>query len=278
MRAGQANNKLSTKQMEEQRRKEGLNTSLFDRVAQERPTRAASGSSLNSNGAPGGTSGVAGLGSGPGSEKTDYASTSATGGRGGGGGTKAMELMMKMGWKVGEGLGRKRSASPPSTVDPKRARQGISANGEIQVPSASSQGGASASASASTSRSHRQGQGQGRTEPIRVSLWAGRKGLSARSPSPPPLPVHHLNPDALDERKLARLTSETEDFRARQRKVFGEREVEKKEVKARDKLVEFDRGKGVKVSLELVSTALVTYHSPPQFSRTSTPKKLSRRR
>ena len=63
---------------------------------------------------------------------------------------------------------------------------------------------------------------------------------------------------------MARLTSETEDFRARQRKVFGEKEVERKENRAREMLMEFDREKGVKVSLTSLSFVPIVhrYHSP----------------
>lgn len=187
LRSVQANNKLSIKQLEEQRRREGLNTSLFDRVTDR--------------------------------EEGDSAKNGESSGAAVGGGPKAMEMMMKMGWKVGQGLGRKRSASPEDTV--KRAKN---------------------NADTETSRA-----GIGRTEPIRVSLWAGRKGLSARSPSPPPLPTHR-NPDALDPRKMARLTTETEDFRERQRRLFGEKEIERKEARAREMLMQYDHAKGVKVS------------------------------
>ncbi len=71
--------------------------------------------------------------------------------------------------------------------------------------------------------------------------------MTARSPSPPPLHLPTLTPDALDPRKLERLGRETEDFRARQRREFAEKEVERKEAKAREILVDMDREKGVKV-------------------------------
>ena len=101
------------------------------------------------------------------------------------------------------------------------------------------------------------GSSKGRIEPIRISMWAGRKGLSARSPSPPPIPnLAGRNPDALDPRKLARLEGETDTFRERQRREFGEREVVRKAGKAREILVQFDREKGVKVGL---------YCSPSNF-------------
>jgi len=87
------------------------------------------------------------------------------------GSNAAMALMQKMGWKVGEGLGRKRSASPPPAKRQKRP-DGDDEDEEDDAP----RGGLGS-------------RGRARVEPIRLSLWAGRKGLSARSPSPPPLPA-----------------------------------------------------------------------------------------
>jgi hypothetical protein len=140
-----------------------------------------------------------------------------------------MSMMMKMGWKVGEGLGRKRTPSPPSTskrVKEDEDRGGIGSRAKI--PSTS----------------------QTRVEPLRISLWSGRKGISARSPSPPPLPnPANRNPDALDPKKLERLGKETEDFRTRQRREFAEKEVERKEYKARERLMQFEAEQGIKVGL-----------------------------
>ncbi|ORY31652.1 hypothetical protein BCR39DRAFT_493693 [Naematelia encephala] len=180
LRASQAKTQVPLKQLEAERRREGLNRSLFDREAE--------------------------------------SSTS-------GGASKAMGMMMKMGWKVGDTLGKqeasRRSASPESSS--KRAR----IDEDDDVP--------------------RGGLGRARAEPIRVSMWAGRKGLTARDPSPPPLPsLSGRNVDALDPSKLERLGRETEDFRARQRREFAEKEIERKEYKAREILVGFDRDKGIK--------------------------------
>lgn len=87
------------------------------------------------------------------------------------GSNAALALMQKMGWKQGEGLGRKRSASPPPA---KRQRREDGDDEEERDD---------------TPRGGLSSRGRARVEPIRVSLWAGRKGLSARSPSPPPLPT-----------------------------------------------------------------------------------------
>ncbi|KAK4683583.1 hypothetical protein P7C73_g6656, partial [Tremellales sp. Uapishka_1] len=77
-------------------------------------------------------------------------------------------------------------------------------------------------------------------------MWAGRKGLSAREPTPPPLPPTGSNPDYLDPAKLARLGKQTESFRERQRREFEEKEIGRKEWKARERLIEFDQAGGIK--------------------------------
>ena len=141
-----------------------------------------------------------------------------------------MAMMMKMGWKVGEGLG-KRSPSPPGGAS-KRARLDPGDGGEEEE---APRGGIGSRA-------------KGRAEPIRVSLWAGRKGLTARSPSPPPLrTTSNRNPDALDPSKLARLGERTDDFREARRKQFAAKEMENKEWKAREMLVKLDEENGTTV-------------------------------
>ncbi len=174
-------------------------------------------------------------------EGSNGAGTASGGGGGGGGGGgkgKAMEMMMKMGWKIGESLGRRRSPSPP-TQSSKRPKADDGVKDEEEEDEAP-RGGLGSSSRAKPIP---------RTEPIRISMWAGRKGLSARSPSPPPLPIGGRNPDALDPGKMKRLDGETENFRERQRKEFAGKEVERKELKAMGILVDFDMEKGVKVSL-----------------------------
>lgn len=203
-RAGLANNKQTLKVREEQQRREGLATSLFDR--KDEPGAAGSG--------------------------------------------KAMAMMMKMGWKVGEGLGKKQEVE-----------------GEADGPVASGSGSGSGGGIGSKRRQNddeedeeqtpRGGLGStsrksARTEPIRISLWSGRKGLTARDPTPPPIPTSNRNPDILDENKMARLGQKTDQFRERQRMTFKEREDERKEAKARELLVGYDEEKGIKVSPRLV--------------------------
>ncbi|KAL7424545.1 hypothetical protein Q5752_000229 [Cryptotrichosporon argae] len=181
-RAGQAKNLLSKKEEEARRRREGLGTSLFERERGAEASSSATGSS--SSGTQGGAS----------SSKSPK-------------GSKAMEMMMKMGWSVGEGLGRRRSASPERDGGGPAARE------------------------------------RGRVEPIRVSMWAGRKGLSARTPSPPPL---LRDTDALPAARLAALDASTTDYRAVRGHEFEARELAKKASAARARLVDFDADKGVK--------------------------------
>ncbi|WRT69997.1 uncharacterized protein IL334_006990 [Kwoniella shivajii] len=207
MRKGQSKNQVPLKQLEEERRREGLSKSLF-----EQPDAVASGS----------------------------------------GGGVAMGLMKKMGWNVGESLGKKRSSPPPhssaSQFNAKPQEKGMKNNAkrpkflpgdeeeEEEDEDRPKRGIANGIGSSS------------RIEPIRISMWSGRRGLTARSPSPPPLPkaTSGRDPDALDEKKLERLGKQTEGFRDRQRAEYTERERERKGRAAREKLVEYDKEKGIK--------------------------------
>ncbi|WWD19871.1 hypothetical protein CI109_104339 [Kwoniella shandongensis] len=224
LRAGQAKNQLKLKDLEEIQRRKGLETSLF--------------------------------------EQNDLASGSGGGGGAGGGGNKAMELMMKMGWKVGEGLGKKRSPSPPAQ-DQDRDRDQAKrtkvsfGDDEEEEEDAVPRGGIGSRPKSKkpsflpTSNTEASTTTKGRLEPIRISMWSGRTGLSARPPSPPPLPeiganMAGRNPDALDPAKMERLGKETEGFRERQRREWADKERERKGSKARERLREFDAEKGVK--------------------------------
>jgi hypothetical protein len=186
-RAGLAKNMQSTKAREEQQRREGLNTSLF--------------------------------------EKPDHQEAS------GSGGGKAMAMMMKMGWKVGEGLGKKDESEAESSAGSKR-KVDDAGDDEDGIP----RGGIGSSSRKAPI-----------TEPIRISLWSGRKGLTARDPTPPPIPTSTRNPDLLDDRKMARLGQATDSFRERQKQTFAERDEERKEFKARELLIGYDAEAGIKV-------------------------------
>ncbi|TYJ58984.1 hypothetical protein B9479_000423 [Cryptococcus floricola] len=196
-RSGLAKNQLKARDLEEVRRREGMGRSLFER------------------------------------EDEDEAEGGESESQGGKKGNKAMEMMMKMGWKVGEGLGKKRSPSPPPPSHASSARAGLGAKrfkpgDELEDTPPP--------------------KPQPITEPIRVSLWARRKGLSAREPSPPPLPLNPSgrNPDALGKEQMERLAKEADGFRARQGHEWGERDKERKGRKCRDLLVGYDKEKGVK--------------------------------
>ncbi|WVR09636.1 hypothetical protein IAU60_006709 [Kwoniella sp. DSM 27419] len=220
LRKGQAKNQVPLRVLEEARRREGLNRSLFD--------LPSAGPSTSTNKA----------GSSSASDSRDASSTAHAPASGG---NKAMDLMMKMGWKVGEGLGKKRSPSPPGASAAevsKRAKVAAGLDGEAEDDTPRREGiGSSTAASAS----------RGRAEPIRISMWAGRKGLSAREPSPPPLPTHTSgrDPDRLDPKKLERLGKETEGFRERQRAEYKEKELVRKGRAAREKLKELDLQAGI---------------------------------
>ena len=196
-RAGLANNKQSLKVREEQQRREGLSTSLFEK--KDEPGNAGSG--------------------------------------------KAMAMMMKMGWKVGEGLGKKQdelgqgTASGSGSGSHSGAGIGSKRRQDEEEEEEQPRGGLGSSSRKAA-----------RTEPIRISLWSGRKGLTARDPTPPPIPTSNRNPDILDEQKMARLGQATDKFRERQRMTFKEKEDERKEAKARELLIGYDEEKGVKVS------------------------------
>lgn len=198
-RAGLAKNQLSAKAREEQQRREGLNTSLFEKK--------------DDGGSAGGGGSTAGAG-------------------------KAMAMMMKMGWKVGEGLG-KQASEDTDVGSGSGSKRKVGEDGEDQEEEAPRGGIGSSSRKAP------------RTEPIRISLWSGRKGLSARDPTPPPIPTSSKNPDILDEHKMARLGQATDKFRDRQRMGYKEREDERKEAKARELLIKYDDEKGVRVGSSL---------------------------
>ncbi|EJT45576.1 hypothetical protein A1Q1_06022 [Trichosporon asahii var. asahii CBS 2479] len=133
--------------------------------------------------------------------------------------SKAMGLMKAMGWTPGEALGRRRSASPPSKSRATEPSDPTNA-------SSSSSGHAGIGA-----------RGRERAEPIRISMWAGRRGLAARTPSPPPLHKKESN--------LESLAADVERFRGRRGAEEEQRANERKAHKARELLVEFDTEKGV---------------------------------
>ncbi|EIW72125.1 hypothetical protein TREMEDRAFT_25391, partial [Tremella mesenterica DSM 1558] len=211
MRKGQSKNQVPLRQLEAERRSEGLNTSLFDRLS-----------------SPASTSQIA-----KDVEKNKSIGT---------GGNKAMEMMMKMGWSVGESLGKKRSPSPSSSNTKRVKLEAQQGDGNVSE----TEDGVLRGGIGSSSRLVGMKESKHRVEPIRISMWAGRKGLTARELTPPPLPTSGRDIDALHPEKLQRLGERTEDFRERQKRGYAEKETEKKAEKAREKLVEFDKEVGVK--------------------------------
>jgi hypothetical protein len=75
-------------------------------------------------------------------------------------------------------------------------------------------------------------------------MWAGRRGLAARSPSPPPPPKR----GEISAARQRELDEEAGSFRGRRGAEAEARDIERKEEKARQLLVELDEAKGVKVS------------------------------
>lgn len=146
--------------------------------------------------------------------------------------SKAVGLMKAMGWTPGEALGRRRSASPPSKSRATEPSDPTNA-------SSSSSGHAGIGA-----------RGRERAEPIRISMWAGRRGLAARTPSPPPLHKKESN--------LESLAADVERFRGRRGAEEEQRANERKAHKARELLVEFDTEKGVVVSPPFPSSSAAT--------------------
>lgn len=172
---------------------------------------------------------------------------------------KAMGLMMKMGWKVGEGLGRRRSASPGKDKPEPSGR----ADREREEDALRGGIGARPAVGASLSTAGIGRTARSRAEPVRISMWAGtlalrlaimltagRKGLAARSPSPPP-----LNKKELSDERLRELGNKASHFRGRWGAENSAKDIERKAEKARNLLIEYDAEKGVKVSFQVQQTA-----------------------
>lgn len=70
----------------------------------------------------------------------------------------------------------------------------------------------------------------------------GRKGLSARSPSPPP-----LNKSGMSDERMHELGNKASTFRERWGAEASAKDTERKAEKARNLLIDMDAAKGVKV-------------------------------
>ena len=188
-------------------------------------------------------------------------------------GSKAMNMMMKMGWKVGEGLGKK-GDDPSEPTDPRtggkeKALLDVEVDeDEAGVPAGRAGIGMARKRRRSTESAEPDAPStvKQRVEPLRVSMWSGefrqiriilieppftpllpwhsgKSGLGARKRSPSPI----LAPGELHPEKLAQLESTTEDFRKRQSGVNEAKKIEGREWAARKVMVELDEANGVKV-------------------------------
>ncbi|KAJ9098123.1 hypothetical protein QFC21_004452 [Naganishia friedmannii] len=175
---------------------------------------------------------------------------------------KAMGMMMKMGWKFGEGLGKK-AVDPPSTTsheatipatsndpdtdDDTPLNPGIGSNKKRKLSPSLGPPAATTNAQ-STAR----GATRPRTEPIRISMWAGKRGVGAHQRSPSPENMSFLLGQGkgvegtLSKEAMRRLDSEADEFRRRRAGKQEEKRVEGMEWKARALLKEFDEANGIK--------------------------------
>ncbi len=196
----------------------------------------------------------------------------AAGERGGSGnvdsskvGGKALGMMMKMGWKPGEALGKVQIDSPTSISDQSRETGALErlTSKEEEPDEYPSPAGIGIGFSRKRQRSTSPLQSTTSTtdlsaapppnskpriaaEPIRISMWSGKAGLGLRPRSPSP-PLDTSNPNStsnqtdLDPTRLAELTKSTETFRARQSLQMEEKKIEGREWAARKILMELDQ-------------------------------------
>lgn len=161
------------------------------------------------------------------------------------GGGKAMGLMMKMGWTPGEGLGRKRDAE---RSDKPRATSPSADDNDDDDDDDSDQAPAGAVAGIGAKRRKlsppRAAQ---RTEPLRISLWAGKSGVGAHQRSPSPENMSFLlrqsaAPASTGPGKA--LDDSAEAFRRRRAQVDDAKRIEAREWAARTVHMELEQAKG----------------------------------
>ncbi|KAJ9118864.1 hypothetical protein QFC24_006063 [Naganishia onofrii] len=185
--------------------------------------------------------------------------TSSTTGAG-----KAMGMMMKMGWKVGEGLGKKAVDDPLTSsrshvasshdtladadTDDETPTLGIGFNKKRKLSLDPF------TADATNAATPPPAQRKPRTEPIRISMWAGKLGVGAHQRSPSPEDMSFLlgqgqekGQGNLSREAMRRLDSEADEFRKRRAGKQEDKRVEGMEWKARNLLKEFDEAAGIKV-------------------------------
>ncbi|KIO28850.1 hypothetical protein M407DRAFT_71300 [Tulasnella calospora MUT 4182] len=192
-----ANRIRSRREIEEESRREGLSKSLFER-AREEEDRARKRRKLSE-------SDQEGFPSDPGEPEQPK--------------NKALAMMLRMGFKEGQSLGKADDGPPPNK---------------------------STEGSVTASSENREGT-SGLVEPIPLAMWAGRQGLGsgrrifAVNPSPqaPNVPPNGLAPVTQDEAR-----SQT-DYLNRAREEFEQKRDFGRLAKARKTLVELDEKQGV---------------------------------
>lgn len=159
---------------------------------------------------------------------------------------KAMGMMMKMGWKVGEGLGKREA----SAVDEEKRTE--STSDEDDTPYG-------IGASKKRKLNHPPAPAAARTEPIRLSLWAGKSGLGAHQRSPSPENMSFLlrqTAAPVPTGPGKELDLSADDFRRRRGEREDAKRTEGREWAARGLLMEFDQAKGIPVRLLTLSPVL----------------------
>lgn len=164
---------------------------------------------------------------------------------------KAMGMMMKMGWKVGEGLGKR---SEPSTTT--ATTTGVSGAKETSDVSSDEDTPRGIGAPSKKRKLAHPSTTPARTEPIRLSLWAGKSGLGAHQRSPEPEDMSFLLRQAGTGQPASTATTtgpgkeldlEADAFRRRRGEKEDAKRTEGREWAARGLLMEFDQAKGVPV-------------------------------
>lgn len=153
---------------------------------------------------------------------------------------KAMGLMMKMGWKPGEGLGKRAGDSKEG----EKIRARSSSDQDTDDDDAPPGIGAKRRKLSPTHQTHR-------TEPLRISMWAGKSGLGAHQRSPSPENMSFLLRQTTDPTNTkgpgTELELEADAFRRRRAEVDEGKRVEGRQWAARKLLMEFDQDKGIQV-------------------------------
>ena len=159
------------------------------------------------------------------------------------GGGKAMGLMMKMGWTPGEGLGKQRD---DERSDKTRARS-PSADDDDDADKAPAAAAAAAAGIGAKRRKLSPPRATHRTEPLRISLWAGKSGVGAHQRSPSPENMSFLlrqSADPTSRRPGKELDDSAEAFRRRRAQVDDAKRIEAREWAARTLHMEFEQAKG----------------------------------